>query len=209
MMTDNGLRPEHRLTRRQQEIYEHLLDHPTQVPTLEQLCDVLGLSSRGSMHKHIPALIEVGLVEPMDRKQRGVRLANQSLSPPRDDELPLYGYIAAGRPIEALDTGETLDVPPMLRSAKPCYVLQVRGDSMIDEGILDGDYVVVEYRDHARNGEIVVALIDGHEATLKRILQRQEEIVLCPANSTMEAMHYSPGRVAIQGVVVGQMRAYR
>ena len=199
---------EHSLTRRQADVFEYLKAHPQAAPTLEELCDELGLSSRGSMHKHVAALVDAGLVQPMDRKQRGVRLVERQAAS-ANDELPLYGRIAAGRPIEALDSGETVTIPPKLRSDKPCYVLQVQGDSMIDEGILDGDFVVVEHCDSASNGDIVVALIDGQDATLKRILQRPDEIVLCPANSAMEAMHFSPGRVAIQGVVVGQMRAYR
>ncbi|MEM7407289.1 MAG: transcriptional repressor LexA [Pseudomonadota bacterium] len=195
------------LTRRQREIYNYLAAHPHDTPSLDELCTALGLSSRGSMHKHVAALIDAGLVEPMGRKQRGVRLIELP-APANDDELPLYGYIAAGRPIEALDSGETVAIPPTLRSPNPCYVLRVRGDSMMEDGILDGDLVVVEHRTEAHNGEIVVALIDGHEATLKRILQRPGEIVLCPANSAMEAMHFNPNRVAIQGVVVGQMRSY-
>ena len=195
------------LTKRQKQIYDYLFDHQDATPTLDELCEALGLSSRGSMHKHVMGLIDAGLVAPMDRKQRGVRL--QSPDAANDDELPLYGYIAAGRPIEALDGGETVQVPANLRSDKPCYVLKVRGESMIEDGILDGDYVVIEHRDQAQNGDIVVALVDGQEATLKRILQRPDEVVLCPANSTMEAMRFTPDRVRIQGVVVGQMRMYR
>lgn len=200
--------PAAHLTRKQREVYDYLLAHPDAAPTLERLCDVLGTRSRGSMHKHVRALIDAGLVEPMDRKQRGVRLV-QASGASNDDELPLYGYIAAGRPIEALDSGETVQIPASLRSEQPCYVLRVRGDSMIDDGILDGDYVIIEHRSQAQNGDIVVALIDGHEATLKRILQRPGEVVLCPANSALEAMRFTPDRVSIQGVVVGQMRAYR
>jgi len=196
------------LTRKQLEVFEYLQAHPYTAPTLDTLCEALGTRSRGSMHKHIRALIDAGLVEPMDRKQRGVRLVHFDEAA-NDDELPLYGYIAAGRPIEALDSGETVQIPASLRSDKPCYVLRVRGDSMIDDGILDGDYVIIEHRSQAHNGDIVVALIDGKEATLKRILQRPEEVVLCPANSALEAMRFTPDRIAIQGVVVGQMRAYR
>jgi repressor LexA len=196
------------LTRKQLEVFEYLQAHPYTAPTLDTLCEALGTRSRGSMHKHIRALIDAGLVEPMDRKQRGVRLVHFDEAA-NDDELPLYGYIAAGRPIEALDSGETVQIPASLRSEKPCYVLRVRGDSMIDDGILDGDYVIIEHRSQAHNGDIVVALIDGKEATLKRILQRPEEVVLCPANSALEAMRFTPDRIAIQGVVVGQMRAYR
>jgi repressor LexA len=197
------------LTRRQQTILEHLREsqlrqaHP---PTLDELCRALGLRSRGSMHKHIQALVEAGYVEPLSGKQRGVRLSASTENNPAT--LPLLGRIAAGRPIEALQDPQELDVPRQLRGKGRCYVLQVRGDSMVDEGILDGDWVVVEQRDHARDGEIVVALIDGEDATLKRIEQLPDVCVLHPANPALEPQRYAPGRVQIQGVVVGQMRAY-
>jgi repressor LexA len=201
------------LTRRQQEIYEFLLDnldtfpHP---PTLDELCDALGLKSRGSLHKQIQALIEAGLVEPMNNLRRGIRLTEAAETPvaANEDELPLYGKIAAGQPIEAIASAETITVPPMLRTNQPCYVLEVKGDSMIEEGILDGDWVVIEHRSQARDGEIVVALVEGEEATLKRIKQNAGEIILYPANSSMQPMHYLPEQVQIQGVLVGQMRRY-
>jgi len=204
---------EYRLTRRQQEIYEYLLDnlhrfpHP---PTLDELCTALGLSSRGSLHKQLQALIEAGLIEPMNNKRRGVRLTRPPAEEilPEENELPLYGRIAAGQPIEAIAGNETITVPPPLRTENPCYVLEVKGDSMIEEGILDGDWVVIEQRDHARNGEIVVALVNGEEATLKRIEQKQGQVILHPANSSMEPMSYLPEQVRIQGVLVGQMRRY-
>ena len=198
------------LTRRQRAVLDYLRENEDRfvdAPTLDELCDAMGLSSRGSMHKHVMALIDAGFVEAMDRKQRGVRL-RQFDKGVGERDLPLLGAIAAGRPIEAIAGPDVIDVPASLRSAKPCYVLKVRGDSMIEDGILDGDYVVVEQRGNANNGDIVVALIDEEEATLKRILQRPGEVVLCPANSGMEAMHLTPERVRIQGVVVGQMRQY-
>ncbi len=214
------------LTRRQQEIYDYLKENlPSydQPPTLNELCDALGLSSRGSMHKQIHALIDAGLVEPMNNLRRGIRLKSspatspttslpkQTLEEPaaNDNQLPMMGYIAAGRPIEAIETPENMDVPPPLRSEKPCYVLQVKGDSMIDEGILDGDWVVIEQKDTARNGEIVVALVDNSDATLKRIEQKPGEVILHPANETMSPMHFLPDQVKIQGVLVGQMRSYK
>ena len=173
------------------------------------MCDALGLSSRGSLHKQIQALIEAGLVEPMHNLRRGIRLAEALPEARADsDALPLYGYIAAGQPIEAIRNPETIEVPAQLRTPNPCYVLEVRGDSMVDEGILDGDWVVIEHRDQARNGEIVVALVDGEEATLKRLEKKPHEVVLHPANSTLSAMHFSPDRIQIQGVLVGQMRRY-
>jgi len=200
------------LTRRQQEIFEYLREHLDAFPhppTLDELCDALGLKSRGSLHKQIQALIETGLVEPMNNLRRGIRLVEEEPDLATDsDALPLYGYIAAGSPIEAIRNPESIDVPAQLRTPNPCYVLEVRGDSMIEEGILDGDWVVIEHRDRARNGEIVVALVDGEEATLKRLEQRPNEVVLHPANSSLSAMYFSPEQVQIQGVLVGQMRRY-
>lgn len=202
------------LTRRQRSILDHLLarhqagDPP---PSLDALCDALGLRSRGSMHTHVKALVDAGLVEPMNGKQRGVRVRA------RDDgahdrpptQLPLLGSIAAGRPIEAIELPEHMEVPAHLRTDGTCYVLRVKGDSMIEDGILDGDCVVIERRGYARNGEIVVALVDGSEATLKRIYQRPGEVVLVPANAALEPISVPPERITIQGVVVGQMRSYR
>jgi len=203
-----------KLTRRQQEIYEYLaenlprLPHP---PTLDELCTALGLKSRGSLHKQVQALIEAGLVEPMNNLRRGIRLTEATAEDiPASDaqELPLYGRIAAGQPIEAIANHETLSVPSHLRTPNPCYVLEVHGDSMIEEGILDGDWVVIEQRDQARNGEIVVALVNEEEATLKRLEKTSDQVVLHPANSSMQAMRYHPSQVRIQGVLVGQMRSY-
>jgi repressor LexA len=200
------------LTRRQQEIHDYLREHLDDFPhppTLDELCDALGLKSRGSLHKQIQALIETGLVEPMNNLRRGIRLVEHAPELAADtDALPLYGYIAAGSPIEAISNPESIDVPAQLRTPNPCYVLEVRGDSMIEEGILDGDWVVIEHRERARNGEIVVALVDGEEATLKRLEQRPNEVVLHPANSNLSAMHFNPEQVQIQGVLVGQMRRY-
>jgi repressor LexA len=197
------------LTRRQQQIYDYLVenqeyfDHP---PTHNELCEALGLTSRGSLHKHIQALIQAGLVEPMDRTHRGIRLVQQ---PEREEGIPYLGTIAAGRPIEALPQPEYLQVPDELLGSKPCYVLKVRGDSMIEEGILDGDYVVIEQRDTANNGEIIVALVNNEEATLKRIEQKPGKVILHPANASMEALMYSPDEVQIQGVLRGLLRSYR
>ncbi len=196
------------LTRRQQQIYDYLRHHADgfeHAPTLDELCAALGVRSRGSLHKHIQALIAAGVVEPMDGRQRGVRLTESGHD---GGTLPLLGTIAAGRPIEAVAVAERVEVPAALRSTGPCYVLRVRGDSMIDEGILDGDWVVIEQRDHARNGEIVVALIDESEATLKRLEHRAGTITLHPANAALSPMRYAPDRVRIQGVLVGQMRRY-
>jgi repressor LexA len=196
------------LTRRQQDIYDYLrdnaerFDHP---PSYDELCEQLGLRSRGSLHKHIQALIQAGLVQPLDGMHRGIRLVEEGESQPG---IPLLGTIAAGQPIQAVPQPETLQVPEELLGRRPCYALRVRGDSMIEAGILDGDYVVIEQRDSARNGEIVVALIDNDEVTLKRIEQTRGTVILHPANADMRPLTYPPDAVQIQGVLKGLLRSY-
>lgn len=203
------------LTRKQQDIFEFLLSNQQKFsypPTLDEVCAALGLNSRGSLHKHIKALIDAGLVEASDRKQKGIRLtekAQQYMLPTSETKgTPFVGYIAAGKPIEAIEQVSYLPIPNQIRTENTCYILQVKGESMIEEGIFDGDWVVIEQRSSARNGEIVVALIDKAEATLKFIEQYPHETLLIPANSNMSAMHFRPEQVEIQGVLVGQMRSY-
>lgn len=203
------------LTRKQQEIFDFLLQNQgkfTRPPTFEELCEALGLKSRGSLHGHIAALVDAKLVEAPERKQRGIRLteyAKQFINQPEaQGVLPFVGCIAAGRPIEAVENVSYMVVPEQLKTENACYVLRVKGDSMVEEGIFDGDWVVIEQRSHARNGEIVVALVDKAEATLKYIEQYPHEVLLIPANAKMQAMSYKPEQVEIQGVLVGQMRSY-
>ena len=202
------------LTRRQMEIFNFLRDNYESFaypPSLDELCAMLGMASRGSLYKHIMALIEAGLVEPfIGNNKGGVRLTAQAQNDNAISELdlPFVGYIAAGKPIEALETVSYMTVPDALKTDKPCYVLQVKGDSMIEAGIFDGDWVVIEQRDYASNGEIVVALIENSEATLKYIEQTAEHVLLLPANANMTALSYRPEQVEIQGVLVGQMRSY-
>jgi repressor LexA len=202
------------ITRRQQQIFEYILNNQPNFaypPTLEELSGELGLASRGSLHKHIAALVRAGLVEPSGGSHSsGIRLTPKALETKtvHPNKLPLLGRIAAGKPIEAIPTMQFMDVPPQLRSDKPCYVLQVKGDSMMEAGILDGDWVVIEQRVAARNGEIVVALVNHNEVTLKIIQQTIAKITLHPANATMSPQVYPVGQVEIQGVVVAQMRRY-
>jgi len=205
------------LTRKQHQIIEFLLQnqqmfpHP---PSLDQLCSALGLKSRGSLHRIVQDLIEVGLIEAMDRKHRGVRLTEKAKqikgsAITTSNTLRYVGVIAAGKPIEAIEDVEYMQVPDAIKTDKDCYVLKVKGDSMIEEGIYDGDWVVIEQRCHARNGEIVVALVDKEAATLKFIEQYPHETLLIPANANMQPLRYLPSQVEIQGVLVGQMRSYR
>ena len=199
------------LTRRQADVLAWLEEHRRQgghPPKLDEICRGLRLRSRGSLHKHVQALIEAGLVEPMRGRRRGVRLR----ADPVASEVPLAGTIAAGRPIEAVEVPESFEIPALLRSDRACFALRVRGDSMVEDGILDGDIVIVEPRAEARDGEIVVATVDGAEVTLKRIRIRQGPpavVELRPANPNMEALRYAPERVRVTGVVTGQMRSYR
>ena len=197
------------LTRRQQEIYQALREHVDSFehpPTYDELCRILGLKSRGSLHKQIQALVRAGLVEPLDGLQRGIRLVEQDR---HQEGVPLLGIIAAGRPIEAVTRTELMRVPDELLGKGPCYVLQVSGDSMIEAGIFDGDYVVIEQCDSVRNGDIVVALIHNEEATLKRIEQQPDRVILHPANAAHSPMQYRPDEVRIQGVLRGLLRRYR
>ena len=199
------------LTRRQSDVLAWLEDHRRRggnPPKLDEICRGLRLRSRGSLHKHVQALVEAGLVEPMQGRRRGVRLREDGSS----DEVPLAGTIAAGRPIEAVEVPERFEVPRFLRTDRPCFALRVRGDSMVEDGILEGDVVIVESREEARDGEIVVAIVDGAEATLKRIRTLQgppAAVELQPANPRMESLRYAPHRVRVAGVVTGQMRSYR
>ena len=198
------------LTRRQADVLAWLEEHRRRggrPPRLDDICRGLRLRSRGSLHKHVQALVDAGFVEPMRGRRRGVRLRSE----PAAGEVPLAGTIVAGRPIEAVEEPESLEVPALLRSDRPCFALRVRGDSMIGDGILDGDIVIVERREEARDGEIVVAIIDGAEATLKRLgilAGPPPEVELRPANPDMETLRYAPDRVRVTGVVTGQMRSY-
>jgi repressor LexA len=198
-----------KLTRRQQEIYDFLRHNAQQFahpPTFDELCQQLGLSSRGSLHKHIQALVEAGLVEPLEGRQ-GIRLVEWGQA---ETGIPYLGAIAAGRPIEAVPQPELLAVPDFLLGKLPCYVLTIKGDSMIEAGIMDGDLVIIEKRDTARNGEIVVALINGSEATLKRLRNNHDgSVTLQPENSSMAPLTYPAQQVQIQGVLVSLLRRYR
>ena len=197
-----------KLTRRQQEIYDYLQTNAGQFahpPTYDELCHALGLSSRGSLHKHIQALIDAGLVEPLAGRQ-GIRLVEWEQAA---GGIPHLGAIAAGRPIEVIAQPEFLPVPDFLLSERPCYVLTVKGESMIEAGIMDGDLVVIEKRDTARNGEIVVALINNEEATLKRLQNNNDgSVTLIPENSAMQPMIYPAEQVQVQGILVSLLRRY-
>lgn len=199
------------LTSAQRRLLRHLQQREAQnLPpaSLDELCAELGLASRGSLHKQVAALVEYGLVQPMQGKQRGVRLNTQTRSE-TITAIPLLGRIAAGRPIAALEEHQSIDVPVHMLPRGAAYALQVQGDSMRDLGILDGDTVLIEARDSARSGEVVVALIDEAEATLKRLRQRGPMVELLAENPDHPSQHYRADQVRVQGVLVGLLRSYR
>jgi len=180
-------------------------------PTLQEIADAMGLSSLATVHEHLQALVKKGVIRRYDGAVRGIEIIDEAISNALNGiELPLVGYIAAGEPIEAIENPlETVVVASDLVSkSKRCYVLQVRGDSMIGEGIFDGDYVVIQQQDTAENGDIVVALLDGGFATLKGFFREAGRVRLQPANSKMDPIFVEPGNIKIQGKVTGVIRRY-
>lgn len=178
-------------------------------PTLQEIAQAMGLSSLATVHEHLQALVKKGVVKRFEGAVRGIELIDERISTTLNGiELPLVGYIAAGKPIEAIeDITETVVVnADLVSKVKRCFVLQVKGDSMIMDGILDGDHVVVAQQDTANNGDIVVALVDDGYATLKRYYKEKDRIRLQPANPNMQPIYAT--EVKIQGRVTGIIRRY-
>ena len=210
------------LTRRQKQVYDFLarfVDEHGYSPSFEEIGDGLGLSSLATVHKHISNLEEKGLLKRDYNRSRSIDLLKprgrmrQILSGSHsgvygpDLTLPLMGRIAAGRPVEALENPESISLADFTRS-KDVYVLQVTGESMQDEHIVNGDYVLVEKTNTARDGEIVVALVNGSDATLKRIYTEGATIRLQPSNAAMQPIVVPAASVQIQGRVIGVLRKY-
>ena len=178
-------------------------------PTLQEIADALGVSSLATVHEHLQTLVKKGVIRRFEGAVRGIELLDTKIGQMIEGiELPILGYIAAGSPIMPMtDPNATLKVASsMLSGKKRSFVLQVRGDSMIEEGILDGDFVVIEERKDARDGEIVVALLDNGLATLKKFFKEATRIRLEPANSTMKPIFAR--NVTVQGAVVGLVRRF-
>ncbi len=197
------------LTRRQREIYDYLhlyIEREGYAPSLEEIGSHFRLSSVATVHKHVQNLVEKGLLRKTWNRSRSIELI-----PPQPHgarEIPLLGAVAAGQPIEAISTPDTITVPLEIVGRRECFALRVRGESMIEDHILDGDVVVLESRTTPREGETVVALIDREEATLKRFYQDGGKIRLVPANAKLAPMVYPAERVDVQGVVVGLLRQF-
>lgn len=199
------------LTKRQREILTYLNEFIQQhgyAPSLEEIGHRFNLSSLATVHKHLTNLQDKGFIRRSWNRSRSVELL-PSRSGGRAIELPMLGYVAAGMPVEAVTSGESIAVPESLVAGRrDTYVLRVKGESMIDEQIRDGDWVVVEDRKSADNGEMVIALVGGQDVTLKKFYREAGRIRLQPANSTMQPIYVDPDGVQIQGVVVGVMRKY-
>ena len=179
-------------------------------PTLTEIAKGIGIKSKGVVHRYIKTLESLNLISISSHRKRGICLnleayENQSVAP----IIPLLGRIAAGQPIEAIEGREEINLADFIMNPDR-FALQVSGDSMIEAGILDGDTVIVKHQNTAENGDIIVALIDGLEATLKRLKKLPDGmILLIPENKLMEGLIYEAKRIQIQGVVVGQLRSYQ
>ncbi|MBI2327450.1 transcriptional repressor LexA [Candidatus Curtissbacteria bacterium] len=198
--------------KRQRQILDFLNNYISEhdhAPTLVEIAKKLGVRSLATVHEHLQTLERKGLIRRASGLVRGIELVDKKIGQVvRGIDLPLLGFIAAGSPIEPYtDPNATFAVSPnMIAPNKKSYVLQVRGQSMVEDGILDGDYVVVEETNEARNGDIVVAMISSGVVTLKRFFKEKDRIKLAPANSNMQPIYVKD--VTIQGKCVGVIRRY-
>jgi len=197
------------LTRRQREVYDFVRRFVSEngySPSLEEIGAAFGLASVATVHKHVQHLVEKGYLRKAWNRSRSVEPAEEAAAAVA---LPLLGTVSAGAPIEAIEVREHLEVPASLVPAgRECFALRVRGDSMIEEQIRDGDVIVVESRREARDGETVVALVRGADATLKKWFRRGREVRLQPANPRMGPIDLPAADVEVRGVVRGLIRRY-
>jgi repressor LexA len=201
------------LTKRQKEILDYLHDYVEDhgyAPSFEEIARHFRFSSLATVHEHLENLKRKGYIRKGYNESRSIELLPAQMRVAAV-ELPLLGTVAAGLPIEAVQDNETIAVPEdMLARGGYNYVLRVNGDSMIDEQIRDGDYLVVNSRQTAENGEMVVALVHGDSATVKKFYREPDgRVRLQPANPMMSPMYFSPSDVQIQGIVIGVIRRYR
>lgn len=201
------------ITRRQKEVLDFLSGFTANngySPSYEEIASGLGLNSLATVHKHITNLQEKGLLQRAHNRSRSIDVLPQRSTRRGGgggDRLPLLGRIAAGRPVEAIETAETISLGDII-GAREVFALEVRGDSMRDEHIVSGDFVLVERTRTAREGEIVVALVDGADATLKRFYREGGLVRLQPSNAEMAPIYAPASNVSIQGRVLGMLRKY-
>ena len=195
------------LTQTEQKTYQFIkkfMGKHQHAPTAAEIAAGIGIQSRGVVHRYLKSLVQSGYIQLLPNRHRNIVLNSMG----RDSEsIPLLGYIAAGRPIEAIEHAESLNLKEIFSTPEQ-FALQVKGDSMIEEGIMDGDLVICRRSETAQNGEIVVALIDTQEATLKRIRFNNEKnlVTLIPANPRYQPISYTPDRVQVQGIYMGLVR---
>lgn len=197
------------LTKRQSEILKFIKDFLRDydyAPSYREIADGMGLSSPATIHQHLQVLKSKGYLNIDAEAPRGIALTSKVMRSTNAIELPLVGLITAGAPIEAVEEHETMAVPANLVADENAFVLKVSGESMIDEGIFSGDYVVVERNHSPRNGDVVVALLNNAYATLKKFYRETNRIRLQPANATMKPIYCKD--VAIQGIVRAIIRKF-
>jgi repressor LexA len=199
------------LTKRQREILDFLNRYGGThgfAPSFEEIAEHFKYNSLATVHEHLSNLERKGYIKRSYNESRAIEILPSDVFP-KAVELPLLGTVAAGSPIEEMTTDQTVTVPDSFVGRGSHYVLRVKGNSMVDEQIRDGDYVVVKERESADNGEMVIALVDGQAATVKRYFrERDGRVRLQPANEQLAPMFYKDGDLRIQGIVVGVLRRY-
>ena len=208
------------LTFQQEKLLKFIIDYQKQnnvTPSFDEMKDGLDLKSKSGIHRIVSALEERGYIKKLNNRARAIEIIkNVNLIDTESGKnknniisIPILGKIAAGLPIEAIsDNTNYIELPETLLKKGEYFILNVEGDSMIEAGIFDGDQVVIRKANNANNGEIVVALIDNNEATLKRIFKRGQQVALQPENSNHKTVIYGPDRIQIQGVLKHLIRSY-
>ena len=212
------------LTKKQHELLLFLEERISQsgvTPSFEEMKNKVGLKSKSGIHRLISALEDRGFIKKLPFKARAIEIIKSPNTKSKSSdhnpdtldkqvvELPVVGRIAAGLPIEAIEAGEnSLFVSKFLTKGSDSFILEIKGESMIDAGINDGDFAIIKKQSSANNGDIVVALTDENEATLKRFRKRGDTIALEAANELFETRIYSAGQISIQGILIGLIRQY-
>ena len=199
------------VTRRQRQVLDFISDFVQKnsySPSFEEIARALELRSLATVHKHISNLQKKGLLQRAHNRSRSIDVVQVKSKSKPSDSLPLLGKIAAGKPLESVEMAESISLGDII-GTKDVFALQVKGDSMCDEHILDGDFVLIEKAESVREGEIVVALVRGTETTLKRFYLEGDVVRLQPSNAEMKAIYVPAKLVSIQGRVLGMMRKYR
>lgn len=195
------------ITKKQKEVLDFItqfIQSNEYAPSYREIADYFGLSSTATVHEHVKALEDKGLISSNQNEARSLEVVNSRFG--KSIELPLVGLITAGSPIEAVEQNEMISVPKEMVRDENSYVLKVKGESMIEEGILDGDFVIVERNYYPNNGDVVVALLDNNYATLKKYYREKSRIRLQPANKTMSPIYAK--NPAIQGIVKAILRTF-